>query len=336
VSPETGTTTFKYDPFGRRIQKISATSTTNYVYDGANLIEEVDAAGTVLARYTQSIEVDEPLVATRGRNTRFYQADGLGSITSLASESGAISSYYVYDSFGNLTASHGSFQQPFGFTGRELDPETGLMYYRARYYDPAIGRFISEDPLRFKPGDLNAYAYADGNPVDAADPFGLQVPCPIAKPSCRHKIAKHLTDCVMDILRSYLPGLDMSSADLIGGVIPTEERVLAEHGWAVDAGAMTWDNTIYYKTEFLNGSARGISRIGHELLHIQQQRSEGLFSFGYNYIKQSIGNYRQTSNTGQAYQGISYEKQGSALEQKIYSDLYKVYRDTVICKEFCK
>src|SRR5207253_3580957 len=130
------TVTFRYDPFGRRIQKLSASGTSNYLYDGANLLEELDATGTVVARYTQSTAIDEPLVATRGRDTRFYQADGLGSTTSLTRSSGAISDYYVYDSFGNVTGSGGNFIQPFGFTGRELDSDTGLMYYRARYYDP--------------------------------------------------------------------------------------------------------------------------------------------------------------------------------------------------------
>ncbi len=81
-----GTATFKYDPFGRRIQKAftvnSVTTTTNYIYDGANVVEEMDASGNQVARYSQGPGIDQPLSMTRGGVTSFYEADGLGSITS--------------------------------------------------------------------------------------------------------------------------------------------------------------------------------------------------------------------------------------------------------------
>jgi RHS repeat-associated protein len=84
-----------------------------------------------------------------------------------------LSDFFVYDSYGNLTESHGDFDQPFGFTGRELDSETGLLYYRARYYDRTIGRFINEDPLGFGGGDVNFYRYAGNSPTGYRDPLGL-------------------------------------------------------------------------------------------------------------------------------------------------------------------
>jgi RHS repeat-associated protein len=165
------TVTFRYDPFGRRIQKLSPGATSNYIYDGANLLEELDATGNLVARYTHSTGVDEPLVAVRGADTRFYQVDGLGSVTSLSRDSGAISDYYVWDSYGNMTESHGNFTQPFGFTARELDSETGLMYFRDRYYDPAVGRFLNEDPSGFG-GGKNFYAALNNKPTGMTDPFG--------------------------------------------------------------------------------------------------------------------------------------------------------------------
>src|SRR6185437_10933981 len=78
---------------------------------------------------------------------------------------------YTYDSFGKLTATNGSLTNPFRYTGREFDSETGLYYYRARYYDPTTGRFLSEDPIEFK-GGINFYTYVGNNAPNLTDPEG--------------------------------------------------------------------------------------------------------------------------------------------------------------------
>jgi RHS repeat-associated protein len=168
-----GTVSFKYDPFGRRIQKSSASGTTNYAYDGADMAEEVDASGSALARYTMGPGIDEPLTMLRGGVSSYYQADGLGSVTSLTDGSGSLAASYTYDSFGKLVTSSGTPVNPFRYTARESDSETGLYYYRARYYDPSVGRFLSEDPLGFGGEDVNFYRYVDNDPTDWFDPFGL-------------------------------------------------------------------------------------------------------------------------------------------------------------------
>src|SRR5437879_1892078 len=134
--PENGTVTFKYDPFGRRIYKSLSTATSIYAYDGDNLIEETNSSGGVVARYTQTDEVDEPLAMLGPGATSYYHADGLGSVTSLSTPAGVLSNTYTYDSFGKLTASAGSVANPLRYTAREFDSETGLYFYRARYYDP--------------------------------------------------------------------------------------------------------------------------------------------------------------------------------------------------------
>ena len=176
VNPGVGTTTFKYDPFGRRIQKSGPLGTTNYLYDGvsssANLIEELDSAGNVLARYAQELSVDAPLSMLRSGTGSYYEQDGLGSITSLSSSAGAVANTYTYDSFGKLTASTGTLTNPFQYTGREFDPETGTYYYRARYFDQNVGRFVSEDPIGFS-GGINFYRYVSNNPLNLTDPTGL-------------------------------------------------------------------------------------------------------------------------------------------------------------------
>lgn len=174
--PGTGTVIFKYDPAGRRIQKSGPLGTTNYIYDGKgpNLIEEVDANGNATSRYVYGLRLDEPVAEFRSASTSYYQMDGMGSATSLSSGVGALANNYAYDSFGELTASSGSLVNPFRYTGRESDLETNLYFYRARYYDPSVGRFISEDPIQFK-GGINFYNYVDGNPTNLRDPSG-QVP----------------------------------------------------------------------------------------------------------------------------------------------------------------
>jgi RHS repeat-associated protein len=178
VVPGTGTTNFKYDPFGRRIQKSGPLGTTNYLYDGkdesANVIEQVDNSGNILAKYTQSDLVDEPLSMLRSGVTSYVERDGLGSVTSLSTSAGVLASTYTFDSFGKLTASTGTLTNPFQYAGREFDPETGIYYYRARYYDPTTGRFPSEDPLKFG-GGINFYAYVGNNVVNRTDPDGYGV-----------------------------------------------------------------------------------------------------------------------------------------------------------------
>jgi RHS repeat-associated protein len=167
-----GTTTFKYDPFGRRIQKSGPLGTTNYLYDGPNdLIEEIDNSGNVLAKHTQTTNIDEPLSEFRSGATSYYEQDGIDAVTSLTNPTGTVANSYTFDSYGKLTASTGTLTNPFQYTGRELDGETGLYYYRARYYDSNTGRFISADPLEFG-GGVNFYSYALNSPVNLRDPRG--------------------------------------------------------------------------------------------------------------------------------------------------------------------
>jgi RHS repeat-associated protein len=184
-----GTVNFKYDPFGRRIQKSGPLGTTNYLYDGDNLLEELDASGSVLARYNQGPGLDHPLVEIRSGTTSYYEADALGSVTSLTNSLGTIANTYNYDSFGKLLGSTGGLINPFQYTGRESDTETGLYFYRARYYDSLVGRFVSEDPIGFNGGN-DFYAYVENNPLIWTDPLGLV--------HCTYDVVNHHYHCVSD------------------------------------------------------------------------------------------------------------------------------------------
>lgn len=179
-----GTVSFKYDAFGRRAQKSftqgSTTTTTNYLYDGVNLLEEVDNTGIVIARYVRSRRIDEQLAVVRGSTTSYYHQDGLESVSSLSTATGTLANTYAYDGYGRLTNSSGTIANRFQFTGRELDQESGLYYYRARYYDPSVGHFLSEDPVKFN-GGINFYRYVKNTPINLFDPFGLSPSSDVAE-----------------------------------------------------------------------------------------------------------------------------------------------------------
>jgi len=160
-------------PSDEEIEKISPTTFSIFAYEGTNVVETVNSTVGVVARYTQTDNVDEPpLAMQRGSTASFYETDGLGSITSLTDSTGALAQTYSYDSYGNLTNSTGSITNPIRYTGREFDAETSLYYYRARYYDPTTGRFLSEDKLRFGSGGVHFYSYVDNNPNNFRDPSG--------------------------------------------------------------------------------------------------------------------------------------------------------------------
>jgi RHS repeat-associated protein len=161
---------FAYDALGRRIGKTVNGRTIQYLYDGKDIVQEIENSMPTV-NYVRTLNIDEPLARIQSDGTvRYYQADALGSIIALTNESGAIRTQYAYDPFGNVIVSGEPSDNPFQYTGRENDG-TGLYYYRARYYSPELQRFISEDPIRFK-GGINFFVYAKDNPISYIDPTG--------------------------------------------------------------------------------------------------------------------------------------------------------------------
>ena len=163
---------FEYDPAGRRVSKVTPTTTTSWLLDGMDILRETTTgANSETAYFVHGPGIDEPLGREVSGAMTYYHADGLGSILKITDQSGAVVHEYRYDAWGNIQA--GANRGGFAFTGREWDPETGLYYYRARYYDPKAGRFISEDPIGFA-GGLNLATYVGNNPAGFVDPFGWQ------------------------------------------------------------------------------------------------------------------------------------------------------------------
>jgi len=189
--------TFDYDALGRRIRKVDpiAGATTLYYYDPEwRCLEERDGAGALQATYVYGNYIDEILLMDRLGTTYYYLHDHLYSPTALLDGTGAVVERYEYDAYGTVHVMDAGFNprsataygNPYTFTGRRLDRlDSGnlkLMYYRHRYYEPYVGRFLQQDPLGhfgFRPEELHAdglQEYCKGNPVSRNDPSGL-IPC---------------------------------------------------------------------------------------------------------------------------------------------------------------
>ena len=165
---------YRYDAFDRRIATIVDGEITNVVYDGATAWADYGATGEVVRRYLAGENIDETLAQTDVVDgLTWFLADRLNTVHDILDASGNLANHIEYAAFGEvLSQSNADVDTRFLFTGRELDP-TGMYFYRARYYDPAVGRFISEDPLGFSGGDANLYRYAFNNPMSFVDPSGL-------------------------------------------------------------------------------------------------------------------------------------------------------------------
>jgi RHS repeat-associated protein len=140
---------YSYDPFHRQAQKavtITGTTTTRYIYSGWRRIADYSEGGSeaLLNRYIYGTRLDEPVIQVTAAGTvTFYHADKQGSIVAITNNSGAVANKNLYGAFGETSLSGTTF----GFTGQRLDSETGLYYYKRRYYSPTIGRFLQPDPI---------------------------------------------------------------------------------------------------------------------------------------------------------------------------------------------
>ena len=164
------TASFSYDAFGHRTSKTIQSTQTGFLYDGANVVQEL--SGATPTANLLSGGIDEVFQSTDSAGTRSFLTDALGSTLALTDSSGTVQTQYTFEPFGNTTTNGSATTNSFAYTGRELDA-TGLQFNRARYYNPQLQRFTSEDPTEFAGGDANLYAYVKNSPINFWDPFGL-------------------------------------------------------------------------------------------------------------------------------------------------------------------
>ena len=170
-----GTATNTYNGDGLKTRRIGPDGTTRYYYDGIRPIWEADGAGAMKAQLDRDIFGNLLSRKEPAGTRRYYHFDGLGSTTALTDEGGAAVATLLYDAWGNQRAATGAIVPNYRFTGAELDTASGLYHMGARFYDPTIGRWLSEDSGQnrpFDPGTLNAYAYVNGNPLTLVDQDG--------------------------------------------------------------------------------------------------------------------------------------------------------------------
>ncbi|MFH1777869.1 MAG: DUF6531 domain-containing protein [Candidatus Omnitrophota bacterium] len=208
---------YDYCPFGKRIKKevtqYSIPNTQYFLYDNEDIIAEYNDTGSLTSYYVHGQGIDEPISLTTyplPLTTYYYTFDGLGSVSELTDETEQVVEKYRYDAFGNLTIRDAADMEipesaignPYAYTSREYDIETGLYFYRARYYDAITGRFLSKDPLlemraSSKNGwlscsigamtsngvdnttlvsnqNLHPYLYVSNNPINVNDPSGKE------------------------------------------------------------------------------------------------------------------------------------------------------------------
>ncbi|NJN10831.1 MAG: hypothetical protein HC815_23705 [Richelia sp. RM1_1_1] len=174
---------YAYDVNNRRIAKevdpdgdgVATAEVERFIYDGEHIALTFDGNGTQTHRYLHGPMIDQVLADENAQGEVLWAlTDNQGTVRDVVEADGTVVNHITYNSFGEIKSeTNADVNFRFGYTGREFDEETGQYYYRARYYDAGVGRFINEDPIGFAGGDANLYGYVLNDPINATDPSGL-------------------------------------------------------------------------------------------------------------------------------------------------------------------
>jgi RHS repeat-associated protein len=174
--------TYELDGAGRRVGRSkSGASYRRYLLgEGNRVVAEYDEAGVIVSQFVYLTRSHVPDFMMQGSNVYRFITDQLGSVRLVVNVNASSAATSVvqridYDAWGNVIQDTNSGFQPFGFAGGLWDQDTKLVHFGAREYDPATGRWLQKDPISFRGGDTNLYAYAGGDPVNFVDPSGLDV-----------------------------------------------------------------------------------------------------------------------------------------------------------------
>ena len=228
-----------YNGEGRRVKKQvthftrpELSYTRQFIYHNEDLLAELDGNNNLIAFYIHGPGIDTPLAMMSDRNLDevvrnnevfVYTRDHQSSIRELIDLNGVVVQRYDYTAYGETTVELNGevgdrlIENPYGYTGRVHDRETGFYFYRARYYSPSLGRFLSPDPIGFGGGDFNLYRYVNNNPVNYVDPTGKIVGKVIKKllTKARDKVKEIFRDELRDSGLEYLFDVDLSFFDYL-------------------------------------------------------------------------------------------------------------------------
>jgi RHS repeat-associated protein len=172
---------YTYDVNNQRIGKKIDTSaslstggvvTERYVIDRNQIALVFDGSGVQKSRYLYGTQIDQVLAEESGNQVHWFLADNQGTVKDVVDNTGAVIDHITYDSFGRIVSQTSPVDLRFAYTGREWDGETSQYYYRARYYDAAVGKFIGEDPIGFSAEDTNLSRYVGNSATNFIDPSG--------------------------------------------------------------------------------------------------------------------------------------------------------------------
>jgi RHS repeat-associated protein len=167
--PDGSASSYRYDPFGRRIASVDPAGETRYVWNSFSVHADYSSQNQLMTSYVPGPTFGAPLEQSSGSQTLYYLADGQNNPSALTNGSGQAVGSYAFNAFGVPQPGNASSNR-YSFGGYQQDSASGLYYAGARYYDPSAGRFISEDPQ----AAVNPYPYAANDPVDLLDPLGQQ------------------------------------------------------------------------------------------------------------------------------------------------------------------